>query len=68
MDATVITAIGGIAIGLGGLVFKMWQDHTRLAEKVVDVVERNAIANTKLAESSDRFSRILIDMSKKKAK
>jgi hypothetical protein len=67
--ATLIGAIGGIL----GIILKMWQDHTKLANKVADAFEKNAVASTKLesavdanTKTTDQFSKLLISMTKQK--
>lgn len=67
MDLEAITALVVAVGGLLGIIYKMWHDHTVLAqsqqvltEQVLTVVEKNAIANTKLQGSVDNFSILLI--------
>lgn len=73
-----VTAIGGIL----GIILKMWLDHTKLANKVADAFEKNAVAstemrgaireNTKVMEANtrttDNFSKLLEDMVSKTKK
>lgn len=67
-----ITALLGASAGLLGIIYKMWADHTKLAIRVTDAFERNAVAATRLegavqanTKTTDEFSRLLIKMSKK---
>lgn len=58
MNAEAITAFSGVAVavtGLLGILYKMWHDHTTLAQsqqvltqQVLTVIEKNAIASTEL--------------------
>lgn len=47
----IITAITALLIGVGGFVIKMWKDHTKISERALDVIEKNATASEKLAGS-----------------
>lgn len=40
--------LGGIAIALIGLIWKIWHDHTILANKVTEAMIANAVVNEKL--------------------
>lgn len=79
MSAEVITAAGGVIVavaGLLGIIYKMWHDHTSLAIKVTDALEKNAIASTELkgavqantkvmeanTRTTDNFSKLVEDM------
>lgn len=48
---TEATGIGAIALALIGILTKMWADSTSTHRRVIDVVEKNAIAMTLLNES-----------------
>jgi hypothetical protein len=40
--------LGAVAIALIGLIWKIWHDHTILANKVTDAMVANAVVNEKL--------------------
>jgi len=49
MDLAQTYGIGAIAIALIGLVFKIWIDSTKRTDKVLDVMEKVAISQERLA-------------------
>lgn len=50
-----VLGIGAVAVAFGGLILKMWIDHTKLANKVTDAFEKNATGQQKLNDSVDRL-------------
>lgn len=75
MSAGEVTAIIGAIGGILGIILKMWQDHTKLAIRVTDAFEKNAVASTELkgavqanTRTTDQFSKLLIKMANPKKK
>lgn len=69
MSIDVIGAIGAVVIPLGGLMLKMWVDHSRLAremmerhtdisKRVIDVVEKNSESFQRLNASVDENTKV----------
>lgn len=59
---SVVLALVAIIAGFGALVKFMWDTHTKLTQKVLDVVEKNAVSNEKL---SNTFDKIMVRVVKK---
>lgn len=51
LGAPEIIGIGTVAAGFGVLVWRMWQAHTDLTKRVIDVVEKNAQSDEKLSSA-----------------
>lgn len=72
-----VIGIGGVAVGAGYIILKMWNDHTSLSKKVIDVIQQDASvkqelkaaieANTKeTRENRDVLSKLLLESIKNK--
>lgn len=70
-----LTGIAGVAIGFGVLIWRMWQSHTELSGKMIEVVQKdaetkielkNAIeANTLVGkETKDALNNVLLELVK----
>ena len=66
MGSPEILGIGAVAVAFGGLIWKMWADHTKLANRVTDAIEKDAVADVELSasiksmkESSDKMQTVL---------
>jgi len=71
--------IGAIALALIGLVWKIWKEHSRLTDKVADVLEKNAVSHEHLNQSvkentqvtkqtRDTFSKLITQILKRPKK
>ena len=51
MPGAEIVGIGAVTAGFGALVWKMWQDHTKLSTKMTEALERNARSHQQLSDT-----------------
>lgn len=56
--------LGGIAIALIGLIWKIWHDHTILANKVTEAMIANAVVNEKLTTAVNANTEVTKNQSK----
>tara|TARA_R100001086_G_scaffold247916_4_gene183514 strand:- start:1258 stop:1497 length:240 start_codon:yes stop_codon:yes gene_type:complete len=52
-----VIGIGGVAVGFGYLLWKIWNSQTEMTSRVIDVVEKSAKANMELKNSIDENTR-----------
>jgi hypothetical protein len=45
----IIAIVGTVITGFFGFLLKIWRDHSKLTNRVIDVVEKNAISNKQLS-------------------
>lgn len=73
-----VIGIGGVAVGAGWLIWKMWADHTELTKRVINVVENDTTAKVELKsvieantketrENRDVLSKLLLESVKQQS-
>ena len=63
-ESEIVAIAGGVVTvisGFFGLILKMWRDHTALANRVTQAMEKNAVANEKLANAVASLDKSVVE-------